>query len=320
MNKNETNNLEDQEIDLGHVFNKIGNFFEKINAAIFNCIQFFIKNVVVISILAVIGFGLGMFLDLTQKNYNHQIIVAANFGSNDYLYSKISLLNSKIKEDDTVFLKEIGLTNVNTIEIEPIMDVYQFTASNPQNFELLKLMGEDGDLNKIIEDKLTSKNYPYHQIVINSSKKSSNKGLIQPLLNYLNVSDYFLKIQKERVKNTTVKMKENDSIIKQIDGILNGFTRNIAKESRSASLVYYNENTQLNDIIKTKNALIEEKGVLRVELINFEKIIKDISSVTNIENTKSINGKMKFVTPLLLILIFIFSRAFTSFYRKQSVK
>jgi hypothetical protein len=319
MNKNETNNREDQEIDLRHVFNKIGNFFGRINTGIFNCIQFFIKNVVVILILAVVGFGLGIFWDLTQKNYKHQIIVMPNFGSNDYLYSKINLLNSKINENDTVFLKEIGFTNIKAIEIEPIIDIYQFTASNPQNFELLKLMGEDGDLNKIIAGELTSKNYLYHQLLINSSKKASNEGLIKPLLKYLNVSDYFLKVQKEKINSTKLKMNENDSIIKQIDGILNGFRKNIEKDSRSASLVYYNENTQLNDIIKTKNDLITEKAVLRLSLINYEKIIKDISVVTNLENRESINGKMKFIAPFILILIFVVIHALTTFIRKQFV-
>jgi uncharacterized membrane protein len=323
MNKNVPNNQEDQEIDLSQISRKIGSFFEWISARIFSGLMFFIRNRIIVSILLVVGISAGWYLDKTQKNYNHQIIVTPNFGSNDYLYSKINLLNSKIKENDTIFLKENGFSNaeiIKSIEVEPIIDVYQFTAINPQNFELLRLMSEDGDLNKIMEDEITSKNYPFHQLLINSSKKVTDEEFVNPLLNYLNISDYFLKVQKERINITKVKMNENDSIIKQIDDVLNSFKNNLNKNQRSSNLVYFNENTQLNDIIKTKNDLIAEQGSLRLDLINYEKIIKEVSIVTNIKNTKSINGKMKFVMPVALILLFIFLHLFIGFYRKQAAK
>ena len=320
MNKGVPNNYEDYEIDLSQISKKIGSFFEWISATIFSGLMFFVKNKIILSILFVAGFGLGFYLDETQKKYEHQIIVTPNFGSNDYLYSKINLLNSKINEEDSVFLKENGFVNIKTvknIEVKPIIDVYQFTAGNPQNFELLKLMGEDGDLNKIMEDEITSKNYPFHQLLIYSSKKVTSDELIKPLLNYLNISDYFLKVQKERINITNVKMSENDSIIKQIDNVLNGFKKNLIENERSPNLVYFNENTQLNDIIKTKNLLIAEQGSLRLDLINYEKIIKDISIVTNIQNTKSINGKMKLVMPFVFLLVFILVRFFIGFFRRQ---
>lgn len=323
MNKNVPNNQESHEIDLSLISKKIESFFEWISETIFSGLLFFLKNKIIISAILVSGFGIGLYIDETQKNYEHQIIVTPNFGSNDYLYSKINLLNSKILEEDTIFLQENGFVNtkaIKNIEVKPIIDVYQFTAGNPQNFDLLKLMGEDGDLNKIMEDEITSKNYPFHQLLIYSSKKVTNKGLIIPLLKYLNISDYFLKVQKERINITNVKMSENDSIIKQIDDVLNGFKSNLTNNERSSNLVYFNENTQLNDIIKTKNLLIAEQGSLKLDLINYEKIIKDISTVINIQNTKSINGKMKLIMPFVFLLLFILSRLFIGFYRKQVVK
>lgn len=323
MNKNVSNNQEDQEIDLSQISRKIGSFFEWISERIFSGLMFFIKNKIIVAILLVLGISVGWYLDKTQKNYNHQIIVTPNFGSNDYLYSKINLLNSKIKENDTVFLKENGFVNakdIKSIEVEPIIDVYQFTAANPQNFELLRLMSEDGDLNKIMEDEITSKNYPFHQLLINSSKKVTSEGFVNPLLNYLNISDYFLKVQNEKINITKVRMNENDSIIKQIDYVLKSFKNNLNKNERSSNLVYFNENTQLNDIIKTKTDLIAEQGSLRLDLIDYEKIIKEVSIVTNIQNTKSINGKMKFIVPFMFMLLFILSRLFIGFYIKQAAK
>src|SRR5690606_23744407 len=128
-------------------------------------IQFFVRNWIIILILILTGFGLGILLDKTQKSYEHQIIVTPNFGSTDYLYSKIDLIDSKIKENDTLFLKNVvGIQqskNLKSIEIKPIADVYNFIQNKPENFELIKLMAEDGDINKVLQENITSKNYTF---------------------------------------------------------------------------------------------------------------------------------------------------------------
>ena len=106
------------------------------------------------------------------------------------------------------------------------------------------------------------------------------------LLKFLNTSDFYTKIQKETVNNVYNKMKANTVIINQIDGFLDGFTSKVNNSTKSNSLIYYNENTQLNDAIQTKDKLISEQGDLRVELVSLDKIIKESSSIINIENTK----------------------------------
>ncbi|MFV8374223.1 hypothetical protein [Flavobacterium sp. LB1P62] len=324
MNKNEPNTLEDQEIDLSQISKKISNLFQRFDTFLFRCIQFFVINAIVISILIVVGVGLGIFLDQTQKNYNHQIIVTPNFGSTDYLYAKIDLIESKIKEGDTVFLKEVvGIQKpkeIKKIEINPIADVYKFIENKPENFELIKLMAEDGDIKKTVVDNLTSKNYTFHKVSLITGKLTNDKETVQPLLNFLNETDYYKKIQKGVLNNIQIKMVQNDSIISQINGVLNGFSNRMNGATKSDKLVYYNENTQLNDIIKTKEGLINEQGTNRVSLIGLDKIIKDNSSTLNIENKSSINGKLKFVLPILFVLCFIIFRLFIAFYRKQALK
>ena len=213
-------NNEDQEIDLVVISKKISNFFNGINTSIFRAIQFFIRNWIIVLILILAGFGFGWFLDKTQKSYKHEIIVAPNFGSTDYVYSKINLINSKIKEGDTLFLKNtVGILqpkNLKIIEVKPVADVYNFIKNKPENFELIKLMAEDGDIKKVLEDNMTSKNYTYQTIILSTNKKISEDNLIKPLLNYLNTTDYYSKIQKEVYKNVESKMKQNDSIIKPV--------------------------------------------------------------------------------------------------------
>ncbi|WP_348812042.1 hypothetical protein [Flavobacterium maritimum] len=324
MNKNVPHNLEDQEVDLSQISRNIGSFFDWISERIFLGLLFFIKNKIIVSILLVVGIGIGLYLDKTQKNYNHQIIVQPNFGSTDYLYAKINLIESKIEEGDTVFLREIvgikGSKKINKFGIEPITDVYKFIESKPENFELIKLMAENEDIKKIIENNLTSKNYPFHAISFSTNELISEKESVQPLLNFLNDTDYYKKIQKEILNNIKIKMIQNDTIISQINGVLNGFSNKINGSQKSDKLVYYNENTQLNDVIKTKDGLIIEQGNHRVKLVGLDKIVKDNSITLNVKSTHSVNGKLKLVLPILFIFIFIFIRFFIAFYKKNSLK
>ncbi len=312
---------DDQEIDLADISRKVGSAYHGFNAFLFSCIQFVIRNAIVLTILLAIGIGLGIYLDRTQKSYDHQIVVRPNFGSVDYLYSKVDLLNSKIREKDYGFLSANGFKNshkISKIKIEPVVDVYGFISQEEQNFQIFKLMAEDGDIKKIIEENPTSKNYPYHVISFSTKTATSQANSVTPLMNYLNNSEYYRKIQKTYVQNVHLKMLANDKTIEQIDGILSGLGANsgVAKGSN----VYINENTQLNDVIKTKDELVQEQGNHRIDLLNLEKIIKDTSATINIEDATSVNGKMKIILPLLFIGLFVMFSLFRRFYRSQSIK
>ena len=323
MSTSPQTNQNDQEIDLGQLSKKIGEKVQLFIDWMFDGFLFIIRNKFIVGGLFILGAGLGFYMDKTIKEYDHQVIVTPNFGSTDYLYSKINLINSKIKERDTVFLKKIGIKKpkrISKIEVEPIVDIYRFVGDNERNFEMLKLLAEDGDLKKIVEDNLTSKNYQFHLISYVTEEVSTEEEILNPLLGYLNENEFYKKVQKEYVNNINIKIKENDSIISQIDGILNQFSKAVGSNQKSDKLVYYNENTQLNEVIKTKEALINEQGSKRLELITSDKIVKENSYTLNIENRKALNGKKKLILPFLFVGLFLLFGVLRSFYRRQLAK
>ncbi|MVO10603.1 hypothetical protein GOQ30_15625 [Flavobacterium sp. TP390] len=315
-------NSKDQEVDLGQIFKSIKGFFESILDRFFEFILFLKNNSIVIIILLILGFTLGYFLDQKNKTYEHEIIVTPNFGSADYLYAKIDLLNSKKKENDTLFFSSIGVNEpkkMGIIEIEPIVDVYKFVDNKKENFELIKLMAEEGNLKEIIENDITSKNYPFHKITFNTVETTTNKNTIDPILKFLNDSDYFTAIQKQNLINIKAKMVANDSTIAQINALLNEFSSNSINQ-KSDKLIYYNENNYLNDIIKTKENLIIEQGNNKINMINLDKVIKDISVNINKKSLKGIRGKLKFIIPFLFLIIFFSFITLKVFYKKQIAK
>ena len=321
MSTNSQSNNDNQEIDFSKITKK---FFEKISIKFFKGILFFKNNFIIILVLFVLGAVWGSFIDKETSTYDNQIIVTPNFSSVDYLYNKIDLINSKVNEGDTLFLKNtVGIKDIKNftgIKVEPIIDIYTFIGTNPVNFEFVKLLAEDGDLKKIVDDKLTSRNYLFHNISFTTSNLNEEKKIIKQILEFLNKSEYYKKIQKENINNIRIKIKENDTIISQINGVLNSFSNSINGEQKSDKLVYYNDNTQLNEVIKTKNELILEQGLIRVKLLNLDKIIKESSATINIKNTKGLIGKMKFLMPFVFVLIFFILGVFRSYYKKQLAK
>ncbi|RED24933.1 hypothetical protein BD847_1672 [Flavobacterium cutihirudinis] len=307
----------DQEIDIFQLSKSIGNFFDRVNRNIFRGIQFFVKNWIAVLILVVLGIALGFYLDSSKKSYQNQIVVTPNFESVDYLYAKIDLIQSKIASGDIDFTNKVfgtsGRNAIKKIEIKPVPDVYKFIEDKEQNFELIKLMAEVGEVKKVLEDNITSKNYTFHTITFTSNEEISEKEVVEPLLNYLNKSAYFDAIQKIGYKNLENEIAQNDTIIAQINHVLNGLSGN----SKSDKLIYNNENLQLNDIIKTKQKLISEQGKNRFRLISFNKTIKEINSTININENKTVNGNFKIWLPIFFIFIFVLISMFLKFYRKQ---
>ncbi len=326
MSKNDSKSSNDEEIDITAISKMVSVFFQSVNRSIFQLIRFVLKHYVILGVLFVLGVGIGIFFDKTQKTYNNCVIVRTNFGSSDYLYNKIDLVYSKINDGDTLFLKSIGIKNpsqLTFIEIHPIIDIYGFistttTAQNDQTFQVLKLMAEDGDMETLIKDRTTSKNYDFHVINFVSRSISNRKEILEPLLKYLDSNEYFNDAKTVYIENYLSKIEANKTMITQIDGLLSTFAKENLESAKNDKSVYINENSQINDLIKTKDALVSEIGYIRKELQSHDKVIKESSSIMNVHNTRTIDSKLRVVLPTVFLLSYLLLLGLVNFYKKQS--
>lgn len=308
-------NSQDQEIDLGQIGTGIKNFFNGVLNSIFDFIFFVKKKIIIIGILFVVGVVLAFLLD--SKAYNHEISVIPNFGSNEYLYKKIEQIDTKLREKDEVFFQEIGLKNfkkITNIEIEAYPAIYGFVNNKDQqnNFELIKLMAEDGNIDKIMKDGITSKNYYHHKISIQTDGMLKKEEFITPILNYLNASIYFETQQKVHQKNLAEKIALNDSLIKQIDNLII-----LLSSNSSTGTISISEKNSIPELVDKKDNLIQEKQYLLTNENIFDKIIKEESSILNIRDYKPLLLNNKVLFPLLLILLYFLFFSFKKVYKRQ---
>lgn len=321
-NKNEQNNIQ-EEIDLF----SLKEFITKaINKSIMNTFLFLKKNVYKLLILFIVGVLLGGVADYLFKSYVAEVVVNSNFTTNDYLYSRVDQLNNHFIQNKN---KELPISNYKKftkIEVEPVIDVYSFvnnttsqtfiSTQTSQNFEMLKLMSEKGDINKIIKDEVTGKNYDLQRVKIFSNDKVEEKD-IKSVINHLNKDPYFDSILHLNIQNIKDRIVKNDSTISQINKLIQSYSLSIAKGN--ASVMFKNENSELNDLIKQKNELIDQIDREKLKLISHNKIIKDNTIVYNKINDKGIANKLKFLFPILFIFLF-FIISYLKYLNKKSQK
>jgi len=307
---------QEQEIDLSQIGKNISKAFQNVINKCFDLLFFIQKKIIIIVTLFVIGVGLGIYLD-KETHYNHEVVVIPNFGSNDYLYEKVDLISSKLKERDAAFFKAIGISdikNISSIEVKPISGIYNFINSESQknNFELIKLMAEDGELDKIIKDDLTSRNYYLHAINIGTLTSFDKKDLVDPILKYLQQTDFFTKLQKVYQTNLVEKVAANKLLITQIDQLIVTLS-----QSKSTGGVTISQNSGLTELINKKDALTNENQTLAIHKLEYDKVVKEQNISLNQMNTKGVNNKLKIILPLLFVSLFLLGYWFSLAYKQQ---
>ncbi|HBC02954.1 MAG TPA: hypothetical protein DC015_01855, partial [Aequorivita sp.] len=178
-----------EEVDLGYMFKSIGGIFKKLAGFLFLVIAFVRKYLLLIIGLIILGIILGYFLDRNSvKVYENRLIVIPNFESVEYLYDKTDELNFKIQSGDSLYLKEIfgeKYKAVKKIEIEPIVDIYNFTTKSRENIDVFRILFENQDMKEFVDDMTTSKQYKYQKLKVFIHGKDS-KDLLEKFLGFLN--------------------------------------------------------------------------------------------------------------------------------------
>lgn len=319
---NQTNN--NQDVDLAMVSGKIKGYVTRLNDSFFDGILYLKRNILWVALVIAAGIALGYYMDQGKKVYEQRVVVIPNFGSIDYLYDNVNLISQKIKESDSNFLNEVGLggARIGDVKIEPVIEIYDFIDDRDdeqqRRMQVFKLLAESDNIEDVLEDMPTARNYQKHLITIYTSGNADRKATVDPIMKYLNSDPYLLEMKTEYTKNLQAEIIANDTTIAQINNMLNDFSGTTRKGADN--LIYYNDNTQMNEIIKIKNKLIKKQAQNKVDLLNYDKIVKENSVVLNTKKKSFISGKMKFIIPLVFFIIFVKIAMFISYYKRQMNK
>ncbi|WP_203295075.1 hypothetical protein [Luteirhabdus pelagi] len=314
---NNTEHNPSEEVDLGYLFRKVGDFFKSIVVAIFLVIAFFKKYWILSVAILIIGFGVGYYLDVSKRNvYNNTIIVIPNFESVDYLYESIDELNSKIILNDSVFLKDImgqNFRDLLAIEAEPIPDIYNFLSKSEEYIEAFRILYQNQELEEFLEGIPTSKNYKYHKLNFTIIGQKSDI-ITNKIFDYLNKNDHFIRYKEAYQQNTELQIVENEKLLAQIDSIVNATTR----ESTGVDQLINVNDGRLDMLLSRKQEFLDQLLKLEKMKRDQDAVIKVVSANYNVIDTEAFRLSNKIKIPILLL--FLFSMVFFARYVYKGMK
>lgn len=310
MNQESKNN-EYSEIDLAEIPKRIGGFFNVIYNKWIGLLFFIIKKAKIIVPLFILGFALGIYLDSKPASYKHEVIVYPNFESIDYLYSKVEYINSRIKLGDTLFLKELNIhkkLKLSSIKIIPISDPFLMVTEKKEYLDLVKLLIDGSDMDKLLASEIMTRKFKSHKIeFITKEKIESENLMIENVLNYLNQNEYFESKRKQEVENIQSSLAEYKVMNEQADEVLKSINNRNSSMQKNDQISINNEYISYNEVLKVKEEMIENKNKMAIDLVMYDKTIKDIITAKNLVGNKHFKGFSKFVIPFLFIFLYLIS-------------
>lgn len=294
-----------EEIDLGFLIHKINQLFKKSIVALFKIISFYLNYKFVVIALIVIGVAYGYYKDATAKPvFNNEAIVIPNFESVDYLYDKVEALNAKIESKDSIYLKTILDTNyrkVRKIEIEPIVDIYNFISKSRENIDIFRIFTQNQDIKEYMDEFSNSKYYKYHRMNIKIKGEQDSPEIFNQILSFFNDNNHYKNYQKDFIDRNNKQIEIHEQMIIQIDTILSSVTSSAGQSNQG---VLISDNSQLHNLIERKRILSEEILKMKIQAVDYEDIIKVVKADYNLIETEGFTISPKIKSPLLLIFLF----------------
>jgi hypothetical protein len=307
MSEQTSQNTSD-EIDLGVVFEKIKSFFKSILIGIIQIFQFFWKHKFALAGLLVIGVGIQLYLkSTTESTFSNQFLVKANYGSTEYVYSKVNSINLKLEEDrDTTYLKEIfgeQFIRVNELEVIPVIDVYGLVNKSEQNKETFELLlDEFGDIS-FLSDEININEYSTHKIKIYIEGQTDNEMISNRLYRYLASNLYYNELKTTTLRSYKDQLEQNKTIRIQIDDILKDHKGNTLPRLDN-NAINFSGSQDLKELLSRKKELLLNDLSLKNRLSSNDEVLKIIDSSFGVYDTeRTINF---LIIPILLVGLYCF--------------
>ena len=313
MSTNQNNN--EEEVDLGSLFIIIGKgfykFFNFIGSIFKGIFHFFItvliflkENIIKIGIAALIGFIIGMVLEIKAPDkFGSEMLVKPNFKSARQLYNNINYYNDLVKQKNIVELQ-------NTFKLD------EETALSLKKFEIEPIINENDIINLyddfVLEvDTTTVKSYLFedfkrafheldykiHKINVEAEKNNVFDKLGEVILESVIKNKYFNRtkeLSNENLNRTDSLYRKN---LAQVDSLRKVYMQVMLEEAKkkqttgtnidlggqkrkTKEIELFETNRKINnDLRKISKDKSEEYEVMNV-ISNFQPIGYEIKGVT----------------------------------------
>ena len=321
-----TNNTSsNDEIDLGQLFQMIGRGFNRIFRGLLSVFLYFKRNTIILVVLAILGALTGFGLNqIISKKMKSEVIVSPNLESKNYLYDVVAELQANIKAEDTLFFRSLGIDVEKLKDFE--IEVAPVSGANKKNLEtemkyleLLQTFENSGAISDIVRAEILDKSSLDQRITFFYKDPALGDKYARIFMDYINSNTYYKEIVKTYTENAQGRIKQNDSLVQQINTLIANYSSKMLSENTATEgrIVLDNEQ-QLNvpQLFSLKNELIRDTESKRLELERRKDAITIINFGKPQKIIKPLYKKNIFLFPLIYIGIFFL----ISFFRYLNKK
>lgn len=314
MNENKGNQPStSDEIDPGQLFKIIGQGFNNLFRGILRVFLYLKRNILWLIGLSIIGVVLGIVLK-SFMGYKHEltVIVSPQLDNTDYLQDVVGEIQANLKAEDTTFFKQMGMdiSYLKDFEIEltPLREAKTDAKSSRMVFlEALREFGNNEAIGDIVRAELQDQTTKDHRITFYFKDPVKGEEYSRKLISYINSNDYYNSLNATYAENAQNRIQRNDSLIVQIDRLIQGYTQRMLSESviSQGQIILDNEEPlNIPSLFDLKNRLIRDSEEKKLELIRRQDAIRVASFGKPHRLIIPLFGKKIVYTPLLLILGF----------------
>lgn len=301
------------EIDLGQLFNMVQMGFKNVFSLFLDVYAYLRKHIYILIALAVVGLVVGYGLNqIITKKLKTEVIVKPNLESKNYLYDVVNEIQANIEAEDSIFFGKLGI-DVKSLKrfdvlIEPVRVKTKNLDDEMKYLELLQNFENTGIIADIVREEVLDKSSLNHRITFFYKDKELGQKNSKILVEYINSNAYYnalVEVQRANAKN---RIEENRILQKQVDGIIDNYSKKMAQDNSSTSnetIVLDNqERVNITGLFELKNELIRDIESKNVELKKNTEAIKVINFGSPQQVQKSFFGKNLVLIPIILIGFF----------------
>ncbi|WP_420603505.1 hypothetical protein [Flagellimonas sp.] len=297
------------EIDLGQLFQMIGRGFNKLGIAFLRLFLYLKKNAFILGGLLIIGLAAGYGLNkITTKKKKIEVIVKPNLDSENYLYDVVEQINNNIKSKDTLFFESIGITTLNLSQLKVSVEPIEQEGDKKGDLEYLELLEkfqDNGQFSDVIRVELLSRSAINHRITFLFKDALEGQVFAQKTMEYINSNKYFEELVTISKENAVEKIKKNEVLINQIDGLISAYSQNLTKNNNQNTdgriVLDGNEKMDVTGLFQLKNSLIRDIERKKLEIKEQDKALSVVNFGNAQEVKKSFLGKQIVLIPLIFI-------------------
>lgn len=310
------------ELDLLTVYKSFKKGLFNVLITIFNIFEFLKRNWLILTILLLIGLGLGFYKDTKDPQLkSSKVLLKVNFKTVNYIYTSIETLNKKINDNDTLFLKNVGFSVepkiIQSIEITPLLKFNDIVSTFGSSNRTLEALVKNLDINRDNINELFISNLQEHMLKVDLiGDNELCEEEVYKIINYINQNPLLNNLKNKNNELLKNQISTYQEALLKTRKILDNYSKSTATVSTKDNMIVVDKNFSIDLILEKLKYIENELEKSENKLVYASQIAMPLNKIVVANAKMGILTKKIIQYPLILIFGFLILSYFRFLYKK----